>query len=299
MSAMSNQPTLDQDSTIRLVLELSKRTGRAVPIRRALAQITLPKPKQRLRRKTESTSPEPACRPTKPGPLHELVEQRRNHALDVLLLVYAATSGGDFGVSHFATTWSRSIGASFEKRSASSQMTKVWNQLAEAQLIKRAGQQGRRARVIKLREDGTGAEYTVPVGGSLEEVYFKLPFAYWLEGWHSRLSLPAKGVLLAAMSRRSADIPITDEGFSRWYGFSAATVARGREQLLQLGLIEKTGEEEYPSLNLINGVGTRPLYSLRPPFTLSQRPPEQRPAGIVIPPPATGAMNPMASDVPR
>jgi len=299
MSAMSNQRTLDQDRTIRLVLEMSRRTGRAVPIRRALAQITLPKPKQRLRRRTESTDPEPPRRPTKPGSLHQLVEHRRHHALDVLLLVYAATSGGDFGVSHFATTWSRSIGGSFEKRSESSQMTRIWNQLAESELVKRAGQQGRRARVIKLREDGTGADYTVPVGGSLEEVYFKLPFTYWFDGWHSRLSLPAKGVLLAAMSRRSADLAITDEGFSRWYGFSAATVARGREQLLQLGLIEKTGEEEYPSLNLINGVGTRPLYSLRHPFALSQRPPEHRPAGIEIPNPVAGAMKPVTSDIPR
>jgi len=66
--------------------------------------------------------------------------------------------------------------------------------------------------------------------------YFKLPHAFWLEGWNERLGLPATSVLLIALSLRQA-FSLPHERGGEWYGISRDTIRRGVDQLLEHDLI--------------------------------------------------------------
>ncbi|GCD99773.1 hypothetical protein [Embleya hyalina] len=256
---MSDQPTLGQTETIAELLRLSRRSSEAVPIRRYFVQ-------QDDRvvdngRQTTNTR----------GPLASLVRTSQTSALDLLLLVYAVTSGGDYGTTHYATTWSRALGKSFVAKGAAAQVSRLWRQLEDLRLIERAND-GRRAKVTKLLEDGSGQPYTNPGGDTgLRNIYFKLPYAYWTDGWHTRLALPAKALLLAGMSRRKHEFAISDRSFARWYGFSPATVARGRKQLVGEGLLIPTRCTLEVNLHSpdMTGLETRQQYTFAAPFDLN------------------------------
>ncbi|GHD63338.1 hypothetical protein GCM10010317_059680 [Streptomyces mirabilis] len=203
----------------------------------------------------------------------QLVASRQEKALDLLLLVYAVTVKEDFSTSHWSTTWARAINGSYDERSASAQISRLWRQLESHKLITRR-QSGRQANVRKLREDGTGNPYTRPVtdkDGLLSEVYFKLPYEYWDSNWHNRLTLPAKAVLFIAMSLRKPEFTLPDRWTSEWYGISEATVTRGRAKLEAEGIIAVAREETTSSLKEMHGFGKRIYYRLEDPFNRNIR----------------------------
>jgi hypothetical protein len=203
----------------------------------------------------------------------QLVASRQEKALDLLLLVYAVTVKEDFSTSHWSTTWARAINGSYDERSASAQISRLWRQLESHNLIRRS-QSGRQANVRKLREDGTGKPYTRPVtekNGPLGEIYFKLPYEYWDSGWHNQLTLPSKAILLIAMSLRAPEFTLADRWTSEWYGVSEATVTRGRSKLESEGIISVTREEATPNLKEMHGFGKRTYYRLEEPFNRNIR----------------------------
>ncbi|MGH3898935.1 MAG: hypothetical protein ACRDTA_11940 [Pseudonocardiaceae bacterium] len=102
--------------------------------------------------------------------------------------------------------------------------------LVDRNLIERS-RTGRRADLALLREDGSGAKYERPLGETKFERWLQLPHAYWIEGHYTDLSLPAKVILLIALS--------LDDGFAlpqdrapQWYGISADSADGGLRELV-------------------------------------------------------------------
>lgn len=92
----------------------------------------------------------------------------------------------------------------------------------------------------------------------------KIPLEYWREGWHEKLSMPAKAVLLIALS--------LDDGFllpiekaKDWYALSRDTVQRGLAELQDHQLLAKTVEFKPTPLTPL-GYTEQRRYTLQPPF---------------------------------
>lgn len=249
----STEPPLTQEETVEWLLNRSQRTNRTVPIRRAFVQDTEDGPVLHQ----------------KPGPLSQLMRHER--ALDLLLIMYAVTSGRDFSVTERSETWGRASGVSFAvDGTASAAVSRLWRKLEDLHLIARSFE-GRFLKVTKLLEDGSGAPYTRPSGSevSRKEVYFQLPFQYWEDGLHKRLNLPAKAVMLIGMSLRKAKFPLVPETYEQWYGISQATVRRGIDQLMENQLLDEVDEELFITGETRTGRGKRTLYAFRPPYHLN------------------------------
>ncbi|MFJ9903878.1 hypothetical protein ACIRVK_13400 [Streptomyces sp. NPDC101152] len=249
----ASEVPLTQEETIKWLLNRSQRTNRTVPIRRAFVQDTEDGPVLQQ----------------KPGPLASLMRHER--ALDLLLLMYAVTSGGDFSVTERAETWGRASGVSFATDgSASAPISRLWRKLEDLQLIERSFE-GRLLKVTKLLEDGSGKAYTRPTGSetSRKDVYFQLPYQYWDEGLHKKLRMPGKVVMLIGMSLRKAKFPIVPETYQKWYGVSQASLRRGIDQLVEAQLLDEVDQEVFTTGETATGLGTRTLYAFRPPYHLN------------------------------
>ncbi|WP_157431576.1 hypothetical protein [Actinomadura hibisca] len=249
---------MTQDDTIKWLLDRSQRRNRTVPLRRSLVQ-------DAVEDGPRSTS--------KPGPLTGLM--RNESALDLLLLVHAVTTGGDFGVTERSETWARATGVSFATDgSASAPVSRLWQKLERLNLITRS-QDGRLTRVTKLREDGTKRPYTRPTAAgysALDEIYFQLPFQYWEDGYHHRLTIVGKAVMLIGMSLRKAQFALPQTtAFASYYGISKSTLERGVKELTDTGLINMTGTQTYETGETRTGYGERTLYGFCPPFDLNVR----------------------------
>lgn len=230
-----------QAETIHALLERSGRD--ALPLRRSFVQ-------QRQRGGG-------------PGPLAAFVRTRRGLALDLYLLGHAVASREPFDVELHSRVWARALGLG-ETPSASVSISSNWAWLEEQSLVKRRSS-GRLTSVRFLREDGSGEPYQHPgiddqAGGD----YFKVPYAYWEGFYPGRLSLPAKALLLIALSLGN-DFQLPHDRGARWYGLSRDTISRGLSTLLRLGLLEVRTEHRKAPLSP-SGFTQERHYALRPPF---------------------------------
>lgn len=198
---MSCQPTPEQQATVKALLDASKRRGSSVPIRLTFVQ------------QGEQRSPQP-------GPLHPLLRAHDDRALDLFLLHRAAASSEPWDVTRDTRMWARTLGLPTPADDGASAVSKTWARL-ERYRRERRERRGRLARVVALREDGSGSEYTYPTGPP-DNRYFKLPYDYWLsdEAHYVSLSFRAKAVLLIALSLRPPFI-LPVEKAPKWYGRSA------------------------------------------------------------------------------
>ncbi|GGL33874.1 hypothetical protein GCM10010095_19050 [Streptomyces anthocyanicus] len=240
--------TLGQPETIKLILERSQRPTRTVPIRRAFLQRDVSK-----------------SRSKSSGALAELVRRSGKRPLDLYLLLSAVTSGGDFSVTEWSTTWARSVGI-FDETAGTAAVSRAWKVLKELNLITRARGEGGKSTITKLHEDGSGRPYTSP-GEGTGDPYFQLPYEYWDKGWHNTLSLPGKAMLLIASNQRKLKFTLPQERMSDWYGVSADTAGKGIRELMNHGILVQVGDEWFDTLRTRSGRGTRPVYGLWPPFT--------------------------------
>ncbi|MDT0432931.1 hypothetical protein [Streptomyces salyersiae] len=254
---MSNR-VMTREQSIEYLLGRSQRHGDTFPIRREFIQA-----------RVEGLFGEPT---TEPGPLSKLL--RAPHALELLLLVHGVTTGGDFGVTERSQLWARAAGIyMLPDRNASVAVSRQWQHLEKLGLIKRQ-QHGRFKRIIKLRECGLvggkiSAPYTAPTGAK-SDVYFRVPFAYWREGWHQKLDMPGKAVLLAAMSRRRETFTLPqDTRGARALGLGRHTVTRGIEELLRHELLVKTGTDEVVNARTKGGYESVHTYQLAKPFNIN------------------------------
>lgn len=120
---------------------------------------------------------------------------------------------------------------------------------------------GRFREVTLLREDGSGKAYVHPGN---EGHYFKLPHAYWRGNFANRISLPAKAVLLIALSLRDDFILPTEHG-AKWYGVSQDTVRKGLRVLRLLGILDMREVQKSAPLSA-RGFTFERRYTLREPF---------------------------------
>jgi hypothetical protein len=106
--------------------------------------------------------------------------------------------------------------------------------LEDHQLVKRVKTK-KGVRVELQKEDGSGAEYSPPAGGLPKDLYFQLPFEYWLADHYMSLSMPAKAMLLIALGEQAEfELPVAQA--PRFYGISPETAARGFDELVRAGL---------------------------------------------------------------
>lgn len=244
MTSKSEAPAVpSQLETIQAMLERSGRT-RGVPLRRAFVQ-------QRQRGGG-------------PGALAAFVTGRRTAALDLYLLVHALASRYPYDAALPAQVWARALG--LHGKGAASGISKNWAWLEEQRLI-RSEREGRVRRVFLLSEDRSGAAYIHPgEGDNAEGDYFHLPFNYWLGHYMNRLTLPAKAVLLIALSLQMRDhFVLPREQASAWYGISPDTIQRGLSDLLRRGVVRYRLEYAKAPLSPRGYVAVR-QYRLFPPF---------------------------------
>ena len=202
----------------RVLRDLLRQSGRGiVPIRKTFVQIG------------RGSS-------TRPGPLAGLVRRHDARGLDAYLLVHALASGGDYSCEYPAAVWARALGfdESATGSAALGAVSKVMKRLDEDHRLIARTRRRRRAVVTLLEEDGSGEEYRHP--HKLNEQWLRLPHAYWLDGHHDRLSLPAKAILLIALSLNDGFI-LPVEKAPQWYGLSADTATRGLQELRDARLL--------------------------------------------------------------
>jgi hypothetical protein len=180
------------------------------------------------------------------GPLATFVHNRDLRGLHAYLLLLGITSSGD-SQDGWSTTlpigvWARAFGTTRDATpaSAASAVSKVLTRLEQRNLItrQRHGRQ-RKIRVTLLREDGSGQPYTRPGKGGNTDRFLRLPYAFWRDGWHERLDLPATAMLLVALHAKN-NFELPAERVPDWYGWSADTAERGLAALAQAGLLTHT-----------------------------------------------------------
>ncbi|GGK90249.1 hypothetical protein [Streptomyces flaveus] len=246
---------LSQEHSIAALLGSSKRRKREVPIRRSLVQ-----------RVVQGDSGDAKA----PSPLSALVRARRERALDLYLLMASVTTAAPYDVTERSELWARCLGHHAPGASASVMVSRLWLQLEQLGLIKRS-QNGKFTKITKLMEDGTSTSYRPPIGmadGPLEDIYFRLPFQYWVDGLHEKLTLSGKALLLICMSRRDPQFYIP-EVFADWYGLSPKTIRKGREELLTAGVLTTIGYGIYIDTSLPTLTTTADKYAFQAPYNLN------------------------------
>jgi hypothetical protein len=236
-------PPPDQDTILDDLLAQSKRG--IVPIRKSFVQ--------QGRGDT-----------TRPGPLAQFVKTHDLRGLEAYLLIHALASGGDYSIQYPSNTWVHALGLNDTGAPASARgaVSKIMKRLADRNLIARE-RVGRGLSVTLLNEDGEGAEYEHPHHAN--EQWLRLPYSYWRKGYYKSLSLPAKAMLLIALSLND-EFQLPSERAPRWYGFSSDTAERGLRQLREEGILDGDfeWERDYRSPTLHT---QRWTYSLRGDFS--------------------------------
>jgi hypothetical protein len=174
-----------------------------------------------------------------------------------------------------AGVWARALSASPPTPPLSAPaMSRVWADLEEHGLVEKS----RQARLVKVepkREDGRNKAYTRPrpdEKNSFRERYFIVPDAFWLDGWHEKLTLPGIAVLLILLYDTSArdDARLPFERVQQWYGISPKTLQNGLDDLRAHELLAVRREWVEEPLSAI-GRTQHVFYGLNTPFSRSER----------------------------
>jgi hypothetical protein len=201
----------------RIELLLTQTLRRVVPIRRTFLQ-------------------QGQGRETRPGPLAKFLTGHDDRGLEAYLLVHAMVSAEPWNCRLHSQAWVGALGladtASMD--SAKTAVSKIMRRLENRKLVTRVRSK-RLSDVILLKEDGSGDPYERSLTGR-ENWWLQLPHAYWLEGHYKILRLPAKVMLLIALSR--------PDGFQMpyhrthgWYGVSSDSAEEGLRELRDTGLL--------------------------------------------------------------
>jgi len=210
-----------------------------------------------------------------PGPLSWFVRARRLRALNLYLLAHAIASSPPPTVGLASSVWARALGMSARPSSAV-QISTNWTWLEDHRLVKSQRLAGRR-QVLLLNDDGSGRPYehpSHPKEGKPD--YLKLPYAFWLERWHTKLDLPATAVLLIGLSLGD-HFQLPQDHAAAWYGISRDTIGRGLRGLEAHGLLEHL-EWHKRAPRAPTGVTSERYYTLLGPFASRLRQ-SQRPGG--------------------
>lgn len=210
--------------------------------------------------------------------LGRLVQARRHRALLAYLLLLMVTQPLDKRPKPLeAKVWARALSPDPPAPAwPETSMTPVWTMLEQPphKLIEKE-RQARLVKVTPRKENGRGP-YTRPrpdqKRSDLGERYFILPDAFWLDGWHNRLSMPGVVVLLILLAGTTArdEAWLSPERADEWYGISAKTMFNGLEDLRKNGLLTVRAEWVPAELSAI-GKTKKNWYSLNTPFRTDER----------------------------
>ena len=200
------------------------------------------------------------------GPLAAFVSAHHDRALHQYLLAHAAASGGDWDIAYESAVWARALGLSEKHASSANAISRNWRWLEDLRLIVR-GRTGRLAKISLRYDDGMGNPYQHP--SKRKDQFLTLPYAFWRDGWHRKLDLPAIAILLIARSLRPGQFRLPQERVQGWYGISASTFQKGVQGLVRADLLTRTHIQEEAPL-LPQGFTQVNLYELKPPFALKR-----------------------------
>lgn len=205
---------------------------------------------------------------TKPGPLASFVSKHDERALDTYLFAHALASAEPWNCDYPSSTWIRALGLGDDAEPASAQAaaSKIMKRLEDRKLITRE-RVGRTSSITLLSEDGSGDAYTHPA--TARQQYLKLPHAYWTERHYETLSLPAKAILLVALSLRPR-FPLPYERGPAWYGLSPDSTERGLRDLEKAGLLDYD-QDWIKNHRSPTGWIEQRLYVLREPYVAKPR----------------------------
>lgn len=212
---MERKQGFGESETIATMLAASKRPSRMVQIRNSFVQ--------------GGKKGAPA-----PGPLAALVQKHDRQGLDLFLLHRLIASADPWDAGKDAGVWARALGlAESDDVMHGERVSRIFRRLDEQYKLVERDEARRGGKVTSLREDGSGKPYTAP-----PKRYFRLPFEYWEEEWHRRLTMPAKVVLLIALTQeRHFVMPPTQ--IRAWYGISDDTWSAGALELTKAKLLTR------------------------------------------------------------
>ncbi len=208
-----------------------------------------------------------------PAPLSWFVGSHRHRTLELYLLAHALASVDPYDVAMAARTWAAALGLP-DTPSSRVSISESWSWLEHHQLV-RTSRDGRLRRIWLLDDTGSGDPYLHGSDSGARPDYFKLPHTFWLEGWNERLDLPAKSVLLIALSLRQA-FSLPHERGGEWYGISRDTIRRGVDQLREHELLTMRVTWK-ATIRSPTGATEERQYTLIGPFAVQKRRARQKP----------------------
>jgi hypothetical protein len=174
---------------------------------------------------------------TRPGPLAKFLSSHDDRGLEAYLLVHAMASAEPWNCRLPSDAWVSAIGLdeNATATSARTAVSKIMGRLEKRKLITRV-RSNRLADVILLKEDGSGEPFERPRRDLPGDWWFQLPHAYWLEGYYKTLRLPAKVMLLIALSLADG-FPLPYDRAPDWFGVSSDSAEEGLRELRAAGLL--------------------------------------------------------------
>jgi hypothetical protein len=143
---------------------------------------------------------------------------------------------------------------------------------------------------ILLDESGDGSDYVRPTSDKLHGTWFSVPHLYWRDDFYISMTLPAKAMLLVALSMNDA-FTLPFERVAQWYGISPSTAKRGFSELSKLGILSHSrGWRMDPKSP--TGYAEVRTYQLQGPWSLQAR------KAATMRPPSVVAFNNVLSDLP-
>ncbi len=247
-------PIASAQETLDDLLRFSRQRRRATPLRRAFLQVP-----------RASSSP---------GPMHLFVAARRGLALDLYLLLHCGAAAAPWDVALPAMAWARALDRS-QTLASETTISKNWTWLEQQRLV-RSKRSRRLRKVYLLREDGSGEEYARPASGE-NHGYFNLPFAYFTQRWHAKLSLRAKATLLICLAQQPR-FELRTEHATAWYGLSPDSMQRGLGELREFDLLTTTADYR-PAPRTRLGFTQVHIHALRGDFARAPQKPARRKLG--------------------
>lgn len=181
----------------------------------------------------------PSTETSRPSKLSELVTNRRESALEAMLMLHSLEPVLRNCNWLSMNTWSALLTKGHDRPMTPNAASKAFRTLEDMSLVSRR-RDGHHTIIEPLAEDGSGVVWQRP--GERDVIgqgYFTLPFAYWTEEYSSKLTLPAKAVLLILLSatQKTPSVSIAIDRFPEWYGISERSAERGYNQLESEGVL--------------------------------------------------------------
>jgi DNA-binding transcriptional ArsR family regulator len=172
-----------------------------------------------------------------------------------------------------ADVWIRALTADGAPTWSPSTLSRAWADLEELDLITKS-REGRLARTIPRREDGS-EDYEVP-GGRQDRwnTYFVLPDEFWNEQHFAELSLPALVMLLVVLKEtntaKNHEVWLTYDNVEEWYGIKPKSAQTGLTELYNLHMLDRRRQSINAPLSP-TGKTIRTFYSLTGPYAQAAR----------------------------